>query len=465
MTKTMVEAAPKTALNGPLAGLALATLMASLDTSIANVALPRLSSAFGASFHTVQWVVLAYLLAVTSLIVSVGRLGDIVGRRRLLLVGVGLFTVSSVACGLAPTLEVLIATRALQGVGAAVMMALSMALVADVVPKERTGAAMGVLGAVSAIGTTLGPSLGGVLIDAWGWPVIFLINAPIGLLTLWMARRTLPADRRPTAADRPRFDIAGTVVLALTLGAYALATTAERGAILFGLAGAGAALFIVMQRKAAHPVMPLPVLRSPGLASGLAMSALVSTVMMTTLVVGPFYLVGALGLDAARAGLVISAGPLVAALAGAPAGRLVDRFGAGRAVLWALVGMGVGLAGLAVAPQVFGVAGYVVAIAVLTSHYALFQAANNTGVMQGVAADRRGVISGLLSLSRNLGLITGASVMGALFARAVGGATLAEASPQAVAAGMKATFIAAAGLMALAVAIRLTARRPASARP
>jgi EmrB/QacA subfamily drug resistance transporter len=465
MTKTMVEAAPKTALNGPLAGLALATLMASLDTSIANVALPRLSSAFGASFHAVQWVVLAYLLAVTSLIVSVGRLGDIVGRRRLLLVGVGLFTASSVACGLAPTLEVLIATRALQGVGAAVMMALSMALVADVVPRERTGAAMGVLGAVSAIGTTLGPSLGGLLIDAAGWPVIFLINAPIGLLTLWMVRGTLPADHRPTAADRPRFDIAGTVVLALTLGAYALATTVERGAILFGLAGAGAALFIVMQRKAAHPVMPLLVLRSPGLASGLAMSALVSTVMMTTLVVGPFYLVGALGLDAARAGLVISAGPLIAALAGAPAGRLVDRFGAERVVLWALVGMGVGLAGLAVAPQVFGVAGYVVAIAVLTSHYALFQAANNTGVMQGVAADRRGVISGLLSLSRNLGLITGASVMGALFAHVVGGATLAEASPQAVAAGMKATFIAAAGLMALALAIRLIAPRRGGARP
>lgn len=467
MTKAAVEPGSRTTLNWPLAGLALAALMASLDTSIANVALPKLAAAFGAPFHAVQWVVLAYLLAVTSLIVSVGRLGDIVGRRRLLMIGVGLFTAASLACGLAPTLEVLIATRALQGVGAAVMMALSMALAADAVPKEKTGAAMGVLGTVSAIGTTLGPSLGGVLIDAAGWPVIFLINVPIGLLTLWIARRTLPADQATSGQDRPRFDVPGTVVLALTLAAYALATT-QRGAvlsapILLGAAGAGAVLFVAMQRGTAYPVMPLSVFRDRGLGAGLAMGALVSTVMMTTLVVGPFYLVGGLGLDAARAGLVISVGPLVAALAGAPAGRLVDCFGAGRAVLWALVGMAVGLAGLATAPAAFGVGGYVASIVVLTSHYALFQAANNTSIMQGVAADRRGVISGLLSLSRNLGLITGASVMGALFARVVGTGEVAAASPQAVAAGMQATFIAAAGLMALALAVGLIGRG-ASAR-
>ena len=166
--------------------------------------------------------------------------------------------------------------------------------------------------------------------------------------------------------------------------------------------------------------------------------------MMTTLVVGPFYLTGALGLDVAMAGLVISVGPLVAALAGAPAGRLVDRLGAGRAVVWALVGMAVGLASLAFAPAAFGVAGYVAAIAVLTSHYALFQAANNTGVMRGVVADRRGVIAGLLSLSRNLGLITGASVMSALFARVAGTDNLAGAAPQTLTAAMQATFVTAA---------------------
>lgn len=468
-SKLAADLRPAPVLGWPLAGLAMAALMASLDTSIANVALPQLSTAFDAPFHAVQWVILAYLLAVTSLIVGVGRLGDLVGRRRLLMIGLALFTASSLACALAPTLGMLIAARALQGAGAAMMMALSMALVGDAVPRERIGAAMGVLGTVSAIGTTLGPSLGGLLVGALGWPVIFLINVPIGLGALWMVRRSVAADRPAGGEERPRFDLPGAILLALTLAAYAMAMTAERGGmlsapVLLVAAGAGSVLFVLRQRRAPHPVIPLAILREPGLSGGLAMSVMVATVMMTTLVVGPFYLTGALGLDVARAGLVISVGPLVAALAGAPAGHLVDRFGAGRAVLWALVGMATGLAGLAFAPAAFGVAGYVAAIAVLTSHYALFQAANNTGVMQGVTAGRRGVISGLLSLSRNLGLITGASAMSALFASVAGTDDLATATPQTLTAAMQATFVAAAGLMAMALAVGLIARRVSARR-
>ena len=136
-----------------LASLALTMLLSSLGTSIANVALPTLVHAFNASFHAVQWVVLAYLLAVTILVVSVGRLGDLFGRRRLMLGGITLFTVASITCGLASELWMLIAARAVQGFGGAVMMALTMALVGDAVPRHRAGRAMGFLGAMSAIGT------------------------------------------------------------------------------------------------------------------------------------------------------------------------------------------------------------------------------------------------------------------------------------------------------------------------
>ncbi|HRH95450.1 MAG TPA: MFS transporter, partial [Prosthecobacter sp.] len=139
-------------------------LLSSLGTSIANVALPTLAQTFSASFQEVQWIVLAYLLAVTTLIVSVGRLGDILGRRRLLLSGIFLLTAASVLCGFASTLWLLTAARAVQGLGAAIMMALTMAFVGDTVPKARTGSAMGLLGTMSAVGTALGPSLGGVLI-------------------------------------------------------------------------------------------------------------------------------------------------------------------------------------------------------------------------------------------------------------------------------------------------------------
>src|SRR5258708_249375 len=212
-----------------LASLSLSMLLPSLGTSSANVGLPTLAQAFTASVHEVQWIVLAYLLAITTLIVGVGRLGDIAGRRRLLLAGIVLFTVASVLCGVAPKLWLLIAARAAQGLGAAVMMALTMAFVGETVSKAKTGSAMGLLGTMSAIGTALGPSLGGVLIAGLSWRAIFLVNVPLGLLTFLLAYRYLPVDRQRPKTDRAGFDNGGTLLLALMLAAYALAMTTGRG--------------------------------------------------------------------------------------------------------------------------------------------------------------------------------------------------------------------------------------------
>ena len=171
----------KSSISGALAALSLSMLLSSLGTSITNVALPTLAEAFTAPFQEAQWVVLSYLLAITTLIVSVGRLGDIIGPRRLLLAGLVLFGAASTLCGGAPSLPLLIAARAMQGFGAAAMMALTMAFVGATVPKERTGGAMGLLGTMSAIGTALGPPLGGVLISSIGWRAIFFVNVPLGV--------------------------------------------------------------------------------------------------------------------------------------------------------------------------------------------------------------------------------------------------------------------------------------------
>jgi EmrB/QacA subfamily drug resistance transporter len=446
-----------------LASLSLSMLLSSLGTSIANVGLPTLAQAFNASFQQVQWVVLAYLLAITTLIVSVGRLGDITGRRRLLLAGIVLFTVTSSLCGVAPTLGWLIAARAAQGLGAAIMMALTMAFVSEIVPKDKTGSAMGLLATMSAIGTALGPSLGGVLIAGLGWRTIFLVNLPLGILTLFLAHRYLPVDRRNAKAGRTGFDHLGTLLLALTLAAYALAMTIHPhdGRSSFGplnmalllAAALGVGLFVRAEAKAASPLIRLAMFSDPGLSASLAMSALVSTVMMATLVVGPFYLSRALGLDAAMVGLVLSGGPLAAALTGVPAGRMADRFGAQRMTLVGLIGMALGSFVLSVLPATLGIPGYIAPMVVITVGYALFMTANNTAVMTDVRADRRGVISGLLSLSRNLGLITGASVMGAVFAFAAGAINITTARPEAVATGMQITFAVAAMLIVVALAI------------
>ena len=445
-----------------LASLSLSMLLSSLGISIANVGLPTLVQAFGASFQQVQWVVLAYLLAITTLIVGVGRLGDIIGRRRLLIAGILLFTLASTLCGVAPGVSLLIAARAAQGLGAAIMMALAMALAGEMVAKERTGSAMGLLGTMSAIGTALGPSLGGVLIAGPGWRGIFLINVPLGILALLLAYRTLPLDRARPNTDRPGFDLLGTLLLALTLAAYALAMTiGSSGALNLALLLAavfGVGLFVHVEARAASPLIGLAMFRDPALRASLAMSMLVSTVMMATLVVGPFYLSGALGLDAAVVGLVLSVGPLVTALTGVPAGGMADRFGAHRMTIVGLIGVAAGCFLLSMMPARPGIPGYIASIAVTTIGYALFQTANNTAVMTDVQADRRGVISGVLNLARNLGLITGASVMGAIFALASGASDITTARPDAVAAGMQITFAVAALLIMVALAIAWSGR-------
>lgn len=465
----------KPSLFGALAALSLPMLLSSLGTSVANVGLPAMAESLGASFRQAQWIVLAYLLAVTALIVGTGRLGDLVGRRRLLLAGIALFGATSLLCGSASSLGLLIGARAVQGIGAAVMMALSMALVGESVPEGRTGRAIGLIGTMSAIGTALGPSLGGFLIAGFGWRAIFLVNLPIAAAAFLLALRCLPLDRDRQAGRRGGFDMLGTGLLALTLAAYALAMTAAPGGLgpstlaLFLAAVVGAGLFVRSQRAAESPLIRPEMLRDPRLSSSLAMSALVATVMMTTLVTGPFYLSLGLGLDSIAAGLALSAGPLVAAATGFPAGRLADRLGAERVASAGLLAMVAGCILLSLLPQSLGTAGYVAPMALVTAGYALFQTANNTAVMAGVPADRRGLVSGLLNLSRNLGLVTGASAMGALFAAGSGGDDIASAGSEAVADAMRATFAAAAVLIGAAIAVESVGRgrraEAAAARP
>lgn len=380
---------------GSLISLSLSMLLASLGTSIANVGLPSLAHAFNASFHAVQWVVLAYLLAITAVIVSAGRLGDRLGRRRLLLGGLLLFSLACGLCGAAASLDRLIAARTLQGLGAAVMMAMALGMVGDTVTKERTGRVMGLLGTMSAVGTAMGPSVGGVLLSLLGWRALFLVGVPLGLLAAALAWRFLPADRQHAPAS------------------------------------------------SGHRFWTL--LKDPPLRTGLAMSALVAAVIMATFVVGPFYLSRGLGLDPAWMGLAMAVGPWVAAATGIPAGRLTDRLGSQRMTR---SGLGILLCGALWLTLASGLPSYLGALIVLTAGYSLFQAANTTAVMRDVEATRRGTVSGLLNLSRNLGLIVGASALGAVFGWATPDVT--QATAQSVANGLHVTFAAASGLILLA---------------
>lgn len=469
--RSSIGARPDGSAHWVLASLSLTALLSSLGTSIANVGLPTLVQAFNATFQQVQWVVLAYLLAITTLIVSAGRLGDLFGRRRMLLVGISLFSLASVLCALAPSLSFLITARLLQGLGAALMMSLAMALVGENISKEKTGRAMGILGTFSAIGTATGPSLGGLLIEQSGWPLMFLVNAPLGILAWFLSKRFLPVDCQSAIETKPHFDIIGTILLTLTLSAYALAMTLGRDQFgelnlsLLLVAGMGLGLFISSQVKTTSPLIRLSLFRNSTLTLGFAMSTLVTTVVMATLMIGPFYLAGALALDTTQVGLTMASGPIVAALVGIPAGRIVDRLGALKMTLTGLTAMLVGAALLSLLPAALGVAGYVMPLMGLTAGYALFQTANNTTVMTQLRAQQRGVGAGLLGLSRNLGLITGASVMGMVFTQGAGVYDIKTVTQGAIEAGMHMTFSLAVALiicaMSLALAGQLWSRRVA----
>lgn len=369
--------------------LSLATGLASLGTSIANIALPELATAFAAPLPQVQAVTVAYLGSLTVCVVAAGRLADRFGTKAMLVLGLVLFALATGLCAAAPSLSVLIAARTFQGAGAAFLMTLAMALMRQTAGEGQIGRAMGLLGTVSAIGTALGPSLGGLLIPLSGWRAIFWVQLPIAALALILAVSFLPRDARFADSKAP-------------------------------------SLWSVMDRS---------------LAGNLLVNVLVAGIMMTTLVVGPFYLGLGLGLTVSEVGAVMAIGPVISIVSGVPSGRLVDGWGSHRMLAIGLALLGVGALMLAIVPGVIGVAGYVLSIIVLTPGYQLFQAANNAAALADVAKDRRGTVSGLLGLSRNIGLIAGASAMGLVFAFGVGTTDVTQASASAIASGMRLTFL------------------------
>lgn len=450
-------------LRADLGGLALSVLVASLGTSAANVALPTIAADLGGTVAATQWVAVAYLLAMTATSLTVGYLGDLLGRRRMLLIGIAIFSVAALLGALSPTLGTLIAARAVQGVGAAVMMALPLARARDLVPAERLGSVMGLLGTTAAVGTASGPALGGVLITVAGWPAIFAIMAPLGALAALLTWRT--HDSAPAHAGRRRFDIAGVLLLTGAVALYTLGVTnpgaGEQWPTAPILVGAAMLLllFVLRERRAANPVLPLALLRTRAISIGAALNLIVGTVMMSTLVVGPFFLAGALDLSPAAIGATMAAGPVAAICTGVLAGRAVDRFGTRRMTTTGLSAMIAGSLALALLPAWWGLPGYITGTVLLAPGYQLFLAANTTGVLAATPADRRGVTSGLLGLSRNLGLVTGASLLPALFAAASGSIVVGAARVDALTSGLRITFLATAASLAVAVLLSLTRSR------
>ncbi|HEY9640542.1 MAG TPA: DHA2 family efflux MFS transporter permease subunit [Coleofasciculaceae cyanobacterium] len=444
-------------------GVGLGVLMFTLDTSIVNIALPTLVKVFQTTFATIQWVVLSYLLVVTALVLGAARLGDMMGKKRLYLGGLIVFTLSSLLCGLSPGVGWLIGFRALQGMGAVMISALGAAIVTEAFPAAERGRALGIIGAIVSLGIALGPTVGGVLIGLSNWRMIFFVNVPIGIFASFVVARTVPENHHPFV--KQRFDWIGSIVMTLTLVSFALGMTHGQDAgfdhpITLGLlaiAAIGLAFFLWLQSYLDAPLLDLSLFRNRQFSLSLLTGILVFIVIAGTIFILPFFLELVLQYPTSHVGLLLAVSPVLGGIVAPVSGNLSDRFGTRIISLIGLVLMVIGCLSISTFHAQMTDLGYILRVAPFGIGLGMFQSPNNSAILGSVQPERLGIASGLLSLTRTLGQTTGVPLLGTIFAAIVlvQSATLrvTDAPPAALVIGVQDTFKLAAAVLTIAASI------------
>jgi EmrB/QacA subfamily drug resistance transporter len=434
-----------------LASVGLGTFMSALDGSIVNALLPVLRDALGTTVAGIEWVVTIYLLVVSGVLLGFGRLGDLRGHKRVYVLGFAGFAVTSGLCGLAPSVEWLVAFRALQALAAAMLFANSPAILTAGFPPRERGRALGLQATMTYLGLSTGPPLGGVLATHLGWRSIFFVNVPVGALCLWLAQRAI-ADDRPRGRPPP-FDVAGAVLFFLGLFALLLALNQGhawgwRSAPILALLAAAAvtlAVFRALERRRTHPMLDLSLFRVRAF-SGSAFSATMSYVATySILFLLPFYLVQGRGLSPQEAGVVLTAQPLVMMVAAPIAGTLSDRIGSRLPTAAGLALLTAGLVLLSRSGPATPLRQVAVSLAVCGLGLGAFIAPNNSRLLGAAPPHRRGIASGVLAAARNVGMVLGVGLSGAVYTT-----VLARAGAGGVAAGVSAGLLAAACVTSVA---------------
>lgn len=399
-----------------LGNVSVGTFMATLDGSIANVALPTISKELSAPLHDVQWVLTAYLLTICATLPIMGKISDLFGRSKVYNYGFLLFAAGSVFCAWSGTLPLLIVSRIIQAIGASCLMTNSQAIVAETFTSGDRGKAIGIVGTMVSLGSLTGPGLGGLLVERLGWPSIFWINVPIGIIGFVAGLFFLPRDN--AGKERESFDYAGSALFMVGIVSllYTLSNAQEWGwSSVVVLAGFGVALstllaFYFWETKVRDPMLDFSLYRNRTFAIG-NVAALFSFVALFFInVMLPFYMQNVLGFSAEKTGFVMMINPICMAVVAPVSGWLSDRIGpnllttAGlsiNALAFALLNtMGVQESAWKVGLHLalFGIGG------------GLFQSPNNSSVMGAVPRQKLGTAGGLNALVRNVGMVTGIAV-------------------------------------------------------
>lgn len=450
-----------------MAAIGSGILLATIDGSIVNITLPTLIQTFDTTFPVVQWVVLSYLLVITTLILGMGRLGDILGKKSVHRLGLILFTIGSMLCGLAPSVYALIAFRALQAIGASMTMAMGVAIITESFPREERGKALGIAGAIVSAGIITGPVIGGLILGALSWRWIFYVNVPVGIIGVWMVTRYVVSQKPPGGQ---RFDFIGALILFISLSGLLLALTLGQdigftNPLILGLLGVFflfIAVFIWVETRVSQPMIDLTLFKNTLFSANLVMGVLVFISLAGTTIMLPFYLEDVRGYSPQTVGLLLSVVPIMLGITSPITGSLSDRYGS-RPVL--TIGLALLLAGYITVTQFLQVDTsmlvYILMFIPIGIGFGTFQSPNNSAVMGAVPKERLGITSGLLSISRTMGQTIGIAVLGAFFAGQVaaqlggelpaGGAT--AASPIVEAIALRNTFYLPVVLVGIALVI------------
>ncbi len=417
--------------------VATSIFMSTLDSSIVNVALPYIMQDLSTDIQTIQWIVLIYLVTISSLLLTFGRLSDIKGRKPIYICGFSIFVIGSFLCGLSQSPECLIISRLIQGSGAAMLMACSPALIVDVFPAQERGKALGMIGAVVAAGLTTGPVVGGIILEYLSWRYIFYINIPIGMAAIFYGLILFRKIQSSKGSHEP-LDVIGSVLLIITLASFIIFVTqisrwgliSFPSSMFFMIALVSMVCFVMNEKKSKFPLLDMVLLKERLFVFPVIASAILFASLFVVVFLMPFYLTYPCGFSASKTGFIMIVPFLFLLVVSPVSGVLFDKVGSMRLCLLGMSLLLASLISLSMLSPIVNIFSILWRIALAGIGTALFVSPNNTIVMSRVPMPRRGIASGAVATARNLGMVIGVALAGLVFttsfSRLTNGATLGD---------------------------------------